>query len=188
MVRGRAGELPAHRAVRMRATRSPACDVASRGKREPRRWSAARQEGPWDHLRCPTHLRHDVEDGNSAVGSASTSSRGISRSGNFSRTRRPEPGPRQCGTRLNDPVVNRRLPNALDQIRRLLRRDTAARRLGSAPAVAGSPPLIMRRPREAGTAGTLFLGGPVCRSQRCGVRAGAARAPARHRGPYLPGP
>jgi hypothetical protein len=28
---------------------------------------------------------------------------------------------------LNDPVVNRRLPERLDQIRRLLRRDTAAR-------------------------------------------------------------
>ena len=28
---------------------------------------------------------------------------------------------------LNDPVVNRRLPQRLDQIRRLLRRDTAAR-------------------------------------------------------------
>jgi hypothetical protein len=27
---------------------------------------------------------------------------------------------------LNDPVVNRRLPERLDQIRRLLRRDTAA--------------------------------------------------------------
>jgi len=28
---------------------------------------------------------------------------------------------------LNDPVVNRKLPQRLDQIRRLLRRDTAAR-------------------------------------------------------------